>query len=324
MKLKNSKSIFTFLRGQPQQSGRLITQHSGVKCGEGEIMHAIDSTGFPALLIPVSEDESSTHDWDIPAISIEYKSVFLKDGHRRFLVIRCLQESLESQFGYLIDDVLDSIASSPNLAVESTHKTIDRWKALLKEKMGNYLSMDEVIGLLGELCFLEEISTILGPDIALARWEGPNGSRHDFEFLDKSFEVKSTQSREMFLVTIHGSKQLEPKGNVNLYIKGYQFERSVTGISLPETIERLVDLGMNRFDLFEKLLKAGYEETHSTYYRSVRFVVVSQRICLVDSSFPKLTVETVDPEVISKLVKLSYSVDIGGLPDVGPSTAVFK
>lgn len=315
MKSKNSYAIFSFLRSEPQQAGRIITQHSGTSTDVGPVLHAIDSHGIPGILIPVPEEEPWELEWDIPAISIDYKAVRLNERYRRFLVIRCLQENLEGQFCYLIDDVLESINVSPGRAVESTIRTIARWKALLREKVGGYLSTEGIIGLLGELLFLEELSEVIGIQKSLDCWEGPSGARHDFEFATKSFEVKATQSRGQFTVTFHGSKQLEPKGTSALYVKGYQFEKATDGVTVPDVVDRLLGSGVQRFEFVQKLSNAGYEEKHSSYYRGFKFAPMTQKLCLVDDDFPKLTSSTVDPNIINKISMLNYSIDLNNYPD---------
>lgn len=318
MSLKTSNSVFGNLRAEPQQFGRMITHLTDVRSSAGAVIRAVDSLGKSTLLIPVSINESLLEEWDIPAISIEYKDVSLKSGYHRFLVLQCLQEALDSQFGYLIDDVLEAIKLAPEKAVLSTFRTISRWKALLREKQNSYLTQEQLIGVLGELLFLEEVSDVLGSSNVLQYWQGPSGARHDFEFHNSSFEVKATQAREQFVVGIHGAKQLELTDGLPLYLVGFQFEKSIDGITLPGLVDNLISAGFNRFELLNKLSEVGYDEYQSSYYRTLGYCVVAKRMCIVDDNFPKITSETMNVNILNRITKVNYSVDINGCSESLP------
>jgi hypothetical protein len=94
-------------------------------------------------------------------------------------------------FGAFLDELLKSIEEGKGVLLEEIKNLLEKWKNMLSLDTEKVMSLSSVIGLFGELLLLDYL--VNGKKIAtLDNWVGPNGNRHDFEFLQHSIEVKST------------------------------------------------------------------------------------------------------------------------------------
>ncbi|MHA7267533.1 PD-(D/E)XK motif protein [Arthrobacter halodurans] len=288
---------------------RLIVRTSDVLTEFGPLAHAIDGSGNPSLLIPVAGHQTCVEDWQNRAVTFGQRTIKSQAGPQEFLVLQCREPRLLGPFCLLVDDILEAASECPQEAPALARDTLERWKELLRDTKPPLLSDAQLVGLLGELTFLDELTFHNGAD-ALRYWLGPRRARHDFVFASASVEVKATVSRESFTVTIHGSKQLEAPPGGTLFIRGYQFESSPVGTSVPQLLYRLVENGLSRYELFELVEKMGYSEADAGHYAERRYTLICERTSLVDESFPRLTQETVASQILDQITGLQYSVDL--------------
>src|SRR5690606_8967726 len=96
--------------------------------------------------------------------------------------------------------------------VKEFFRTFNRWAYFFDEKRGSKLSEEVLIGLFGELCFMDHLLSqpSLGFKISEIEqsWVGPYDKGHDFEFLDIDYEVKTKPSRSLD-VNISSEYQLQ-------------------------------------------------------------------------------------------------------------------
>lgn len=279
----------------------------------GEVVHAIDAQGFPSLMVPVAEKERKGIDWQNKIITFGYRQMRISGKDRTFLVLQCTSSRLLPQFSLLADDVLEAVASNPNEADKATRSTLERWKEMLRDTQSRLLSDEKLVGIYGELLFLEQLTMHHGVE-ALSTWTGPQGMRHDFELVDASFEVKTTTNHNNLSVTFHGSRQLEQTDGLPLYIVVYQIEKSLNGVSVPALLQRLYDRGLDRLEILRQVGLLGYAEEDSGHYADKRFTELSHKALEVTRDFPQLTSLTVPSSVLSQIGSLNYSVDLGPLP----------
>ncbi len=310
---ESSNSIFSFLQGQVPAPQKLTIRSTDVVTKHGPIVHAINGNGYPTLLVPVETNRDNSIEWENKFVSFGYRTLTVEGKPQAFLALQCLTDRVLSQFGLLADDILDAVGANPAEADLLTRQTMGRWKELLRDAKPRLLGEAQLSGLYGELLFLDQLAFHHGAWV-LRSWTGPLGNRHDFEFANASFEVKTTTSSNTMVVVFHGSRQLEATSGLPLYVSAYQVERTPQGESIQTVLQRLYDSGLDRLQMLRLLEKVGYFESDSEYYASHRFLALASKTLAVDNAFPRITHETMPmPGMLDGISALQYSVDLGPL-----------
>jgi len=217
-------------------------------------------------------------------------------------------------FGAFLDELLKSIEDGKGLLLENIKNLLEKWKNMLSLDTEKVMSLKSVIGLFGELLLLDYLVNV--KKIAtLDNWVGPNGNRHDFEFLQHSIEVKSTTVKNGNDIHVSGVTQLEPYLGKTVAILRIKLEIEPNGVSLPQLIERIaagnsISLGK----LTEKLLKVGYQSDKEHHYKDLCFQAIEFQVIPVDSKFPRITANSlleIDPG--ARIKDVEYVVIVSGL-----------
>lgn len=310
-----SSSIFAFLKTQATTQNKMTVRLTEIETSVGRIAHAIDRQGFATLLVPVDEQSVGIGEWKNQSVTVDYRQIVIDGVANNFLVIQCRTSSLLEQFSLLADDILEAVTSEPNRAPNIALETLERWRELLRDQRKPLLSDEQLIGVMGELLFLEELLCGHGPEVIEA-WRGPLGARHDFDFINSSVEIKSTLSRDSFPAVFHGAKQLEAPRGRDLYVRGYQFEKTAAGNSVPQVLARLFAGGLGRYEILRLLENIGYSELDSSSYEKRKFEILAKKTSIVNDDFPKLTVDTVRGKNLDQISMLRYTVDLNLQADV--------
>ncbi|MGP5609213.1 PD-(D/E)XK motif protein [Arthrobacter rhombi] len=318
-----SHAIFEYLSTQVASNPGLTVRITEVETSKGPLLHAVDGSGYPSLLIPIDEPQPGPADWQNRTITFECRTIVSNSGPQDFVVLQCMDLRLLTQFSLLVDDILEAVVRMPDHASQIARETLERWRELLRDDRMPVLSDNQLVGLLGELKFLDEIGFLRGPG-AMQAWRGPFGARHDFVFEDLSVEVKSTTVRETFPITVHGASQLVVPMSGRLLIRGYQFEASPSGESVPQVLQRLYERGLNRVAILSAVKNLGYDESDSGLYAGRRFELLTSRTVEVDEEFPRLTEETVPKWIMEAVTGLQYSINLFERPDVEGDPEMFR
>lgn len=308
---ESSFSIYSYLESQIEEKNKLIVRKFDKETSRGAIYHAVDGSGHPTLLIQIDLESRPTIEWENRLVSFSTRTIDVEGLSLNFVTLQCLDKRVRTQFGHIVDDILESLEPDKGDPATVTRQTLDRWRELLREERPRILGATSLTGLFGELYFLDQLVFHHGPS-ALAAWTGPLGNRHDFEFIGTSVEVKTTTGSNTMSVTFHGARQLERDEERELYVLVYQIERTPEGVSVPGLLERLFNSGVSRVDLFQKLEMVGYYEQDAVHYSAVRFSVIGTKTVLVGTDFPRITRQTmVNQEILDRISFLQYSVDMG-------------
>ena len=218
-------------------------------------------------------------------------------------------------FSYLCKSLLEATAIIPSgndtAAAKIVLTNLRRWQRLLKARGSKLLSLNEQMGLFGELLVLEDVFLDnLDPGDAISCWNGPMGDEQDFGYGDSLVEVKTSRTTRDREIKISSIAQLDPvSGNISLIhqtVGVFQDEPpaslSLNGI-VARISERLASASVDIHDLFfVRLLMAGYEQ-HPEYDKN-HFVPVTRRIFAVEGEFPRLGSRDVRPGIS----KVFYSI----------------
>lgn len=168
-----------------------------------------------------------------------------------------------------------------------------RWYHLLRGGKSNGLSVEEQRGLVGELAFLRELVSALGPDTAIEAWTGPTGSAKDFELIGSCVEVKARRVAAKPFVAISSEDQLSDVEGSRLYLRVVDVASAVLpeGQSLHDhvrlTAEMFEETG-TAFEAWEEALySAGYDPEND--YDDRRWLLAAMSDYEVTEGFPRIS-----------------------------------
>ncbi|MBO9445735.1 PD-(D/E)XK motif protein [Ruegeria sp. R14_0] len=139
-----------------------------------------------------------------------------------------------------------------------------RWYHLLRGGKTSGLSVEEQRGLVGELAFLRELVSNLGPETAIEAWTGPTGSAKDFELIGSCVEVKTRRAAAKPFVAISSEDQLADVEGSRLFLRVVNVASAV----LPEgqSLHDHVQLTAEMFERDGAAFEAWEETLYSTGY----------------------------------------------------------
>lgn len=189
---------------------------------------------------------------------------------------------------------------------------IERHKDLLAPRGG--LSLEQEIGLYGEILFLNFLVGVIGPAAAVASWFGPQSEEHDFVLPEFNVEVKTTTSERRMHV-IHGLLQLVPVDRKSLFLVSVQLTRSTpeVGLTLPGLIVSVRrSVGGYASDLDRRLDVFGWHTEDADLYATAWQLRSRPRAYCIDEDFPALTPARLKPVVprFGLLSDVSYRLDV--------------
>lgn len=199
-------------------------------------------------------------------------------------------------FAEMVGDIVGamdaSVADGEPAILRTMLRRVRMWQQFMARGVGP-LSPEAELGLIGELYFMTKFfDSGVSAEIVLKGWVGPDDALQDFLLGDGAIEVKATMSSSGFPVKIGSLEQLDDAVASPLFLAAVRFSAGDNGLTLPEMVTEVV----RRIDgepgainvLCERLLAAGYVETHTEQY-SRRFEPKEWRIFRVTEGFPRLT-----------------------------------
>lgn len=193
---------------------------------------------------------------------------------------------------------------------------IRAWQDFMRRDPNGVLSLEEEIGLVGELLTLRNMLDCGMPaEDAFEAWVGPEDGLHDFLIGVGAIEVKSTTAQSGFIAEIAGLDQLDDSGRQPLYIAGVRLVQTADGQTLPELCDEIasrIQQNTGPVAMFVgRLLSAGYSAAMRDHYpRRFRCVHLGYR--LVTSESPRLT----SASVPSAIRWVRYALDLDAIPEV--------
>lgn len=233
-----------------------------------------------------------------------------KDG-QLMLSFSLEDDDLKDIFYKFCEDIIES--TRLNQRENSFAPAIDRWNTWIQffSKSALPLSENEVLGLIGEIYFLQNVMLEkYGQDMALESYIGTDLAHKDFEVLNTWYEVKSIHNG-VRAVRISSIEQLDSDIDGKLVV--LTFDRGTPSYEGNITLNKLITTfraGLDRkwqllFD--QKMRKARYIEDER--YDDYNHIFVNLDAYSVGEGFPKLTKISL-PEGVTKA---SYEIDISAI-----------
>lgn len=265
---------------------------------------------------------------NINGLIIEYQ-LFGEAGFDKnnFILIECNTAAYLNNYTEILTEILEIYDNSKNHLVEIIHKVISKWRHFLGEPKDDILSEENIVGLIGELLFLNKLIKIHGAN-ALTIWKADKGEE-DFINSEKILEVK-TSLRGKHEHIINGIDQLliNPKKQKNILSILLTKSKSESSISLPSLINKCADLYENdpeNLDLFYKKIKQrGYDSRDQQLYFDFTYDYQRGGYFEVNNSFPKLTTDELISPLNSRISKVRYTLDFEGIDNQDFLTTVIS
>ncbi|WP_445989462.1 PD-(D/E)XK motif protein [Chromobacterium haemolyticum] len=296
-------------QGMPMR-GEFRVFDTALSMAEGAVLLAIDAAGLRHILVPVAADFPAAHDRRSGGVHLATRPLIDASGQRQYLDLACQKVHLNNVFTYLAEEVLDLLRGRTIPPLQACRQTLQRWRELLDREASSILSTEALCGLFGELWHLVRITA--KSDHGLSAWQGPHGARHDFTADGYALEIKTTARRDEWKFRVHGLMQLEQPHSAHLFLCAMRLElNGASGSSVPDLIQTVLDAGIDRCGLLDRLSKVGYDPRDEAHYRQLRLDVIDWRVYEVSGSFPRLTAASFNlPGPPPGVSDVHYTIDL--------------
>jgi hypothetical protein len=234
-----------------------------------------------------------------------------REDSRWSLTFELLRNEQQGVFAIFCCDMIEYSrpAGSEKDALKLVISRYKQWSKLLESQKSGLMDEPKRKGLLGELLFLEkQLDKMPSCFVAVQGWAGADSADQDFMYPDSWHEVKSIVASATS-VSISSIQQLDclDEGELVVMRIDKTAPDRLGAISLNEVVQRLQSKLLSdeaALDLFRvKLTSYGYmdlqEYAEQKYYHSG-----TQRY-RIDDTFPKLTAQTIPPQVTAAHYELN-------------------
>lgn len=280
------------------------------------LLCAVDASGGRHLLIPLSNTEEELIDRKSRGINVTTRELTIKGiNQERYLDIACLDAIGHPILDLMGGEIARGLTDQTKQTIDIVQRILEKWRRFWGQIPQPMMSYEEQLGLFAELWFLSQwLLTKYGPDVIMV-WRGPWGSRHDFEWVDKSVEVKATTNIRGRIHKIHGLSQLENPENGPLFFFSLILrEENGAQYNLPKIIEVCRDLLKNsveELNYFENtLVHIGYSPYFEQEYSKLNLRIIENALFQVKDDFPKLTNLDILHGISEGIERVDYEINL--------------
>lgn len=226
----------------------------------------------------------------IKKISLPHESI-----HGDSIAVFLRDDRFSDIFSSLVADICEKLTASDSNSgsVDILRNRLKKWQVFFEQNKPQGLSEEAVIGLFGELNFLNSYLISSTKSKSILAWKGFQNTNQDFYFPNAAVEVKTTLAREPSVIRIASERQLDKSSYPSLFIAHYSIDRSESnGMTLPVLIDEIKNKlkgdsdAENYFDT--ALFELGYIDAHAEKYNS-KYSVRDLSFYEVTEAFPKIT-----------------------------------
>lgn len=282
---------------------------SGVETGFGPVRLAIGPEGQPRLMVPCGATASIRGGVSSEKLSVTMSRYDVAGRSTRFIDVMCADRSLDAVFAELASEVVHRIAGGDG-AVEAVEGTIADFRDLLQDAGERDVSDHEIVGLIGELVVLRDLSG--HSPTAIAAWTGPFDQRHDFRHGAHAIEVKTSSRADATVIHVSSIEQLSEPAGGSLLLVHLNIERAANGdLSVAALCSEIVRLGVARSGLAEALTAMGCPDPASAAWNRIRFSLERIGGYRVARGFPRVTAAQFPNHILPEgILCVSYEVDL--------------
>jgi hypothetical protein len=246
-------------------------------------------------------------------IGQEYFSQIGPLKEKNFIVISQIVEDSEEIFERVLQNLVDHILIEEELPLYTViYEVLDRWHNFFKRKWDTKLTLEEEMGLFGELYYINRWLEFFPqePPLIIKDWKGPLKNRIDFVSKNCGVEIKTVAPKIRDEIKISNEKQLELNPVIDklfLYVLKVEANGS-TGMSLRNMIETIEEQLIERAPSLAVKFKDLLQENGVTgeEYDKNYFFVHEELAFDAAEEFPKLTSKNLP----TGITNVSYSIDL--------------
>jgi hypothetical protein len=266
----------------------ISTIATAIETGFGPARYSVGPAGEARLLLPLGPREVLLA-METMALTVKDVTLRLNKKLQRFVDIKCCERRLEYLFAEVASEVLLRIRGGQSSS-SACSSTIHDYQALLTANRTLAAPIPSVIGLLGELTFLDRLLDFSSD--AWKCWRGPLGDRHDFRSGRDAVEIKTSQRKAATLVRITSLEQLESPSEGNLHLVHLHLEPSVGSEMSIATAY-------------------GCPDPYQPEWNDLQFNLERFSIYNVKGRFPRVTTKSfAEGRLPQGVVALQYSIDL--------------
>ncbi|CAB3783992.1 hypothetical protein LMG28688_01756 [Paraburkholderia caffeinitolerans] len=282
---------------------------TGISTPNGNVLLAIDGSGFRHLLTPAPDTFEAAHDRRSGGVHLVTRDLLDGSAQRQYIDLACQKEHLNAVFSHMADEVLTELSVNSGDAFQTCRRTLQRWRELMDREVSPVMTTEALCGLFGELWHMRAIAE--RDPSGLCIWQGPRGARHDFSAPGVALEVKTTLRRN-WMFRIHGLTQLDAPADASLYLCAMRLElNGAAGITVPDLVQQIIDLGVDRHEFVTLLAGVGYQLKDQMHYEQFRFELLEWRLHEVVNGFPRLTTADFGASAPPHgVTEIDYTVDL--------------
>lgn len=263
--------------------------------------------------------EQDFHDAQSRGMSVLTRELIVT-GHEagRYLDIACHDAAGHAAFDLIGAELAQRLAEERELGPECVAHVLAKWRRFWGQLPRQLLSRAEQLGLFAEIWFLHVwLIPRMGIAEAVARWRGPFGARHDFEWRGRSVEVKATSSTRGIIHRINGLEQLAPPQEGDLLLFSLQVrEEAGADNTLPGLVAACRQQLAGDHEASSRyetaLIQAAYMAVHEVEYEHLRLRVIAERLFSVRAGFPCLIPALFSNRIPAAVEHVEYDINLGG------------
>lgn len=277
-KLRDSRASETTL-GIPSVELDVITANGNARL-------ALGNEGEPRLLLPVNHHDQMPDIGKGAGLRLDDSTFKIKRETVRFIDFVCTDPELEKVFGDVVNEVLTRVSDGlhPSMAVQNV---IVEFRDLLKKQRTDAPQQEIIIGLIGELWFLNQL--LEQSASSWQAWQGPSGGRHDFLAGNMAIELKAALRKQQQVIEINAIDQLQEPANGDLFLIYIELEENASGeLSVPVLFDKALKLSDDPDALKAQVAKLGYDHDDPDEWESLICSLKVVGHYRVDENFPRL------------------------------------
>jgi hypothetical protein len=271
-------------------------QHLLVQIPEGVIL---DITGTHGLGVSVARHRIPYH------------------ADEAYLDLVCLDPAVAATFAAVAADIAEeAVQADPDARRSRVITALSEWRWFWGVDPAQ-LSAADAIGLFGELWFLVRWAGVSADSVQA--WDASNGARHDFQWPERSVEVKATSRGGPMVHTIQHLAQLDDAESGDLYLYSLRVARDALAANTLNSLVEVVTTALSgqseaRADLLSKLGQRGYTPAGRDQ-SAVPYRVVEEDLYKITEEFPRLTRTSFTDGLPNGITRVSYQLDMNACID---------
>ena len=262
----------------------------------------------PSLLLRTNQ-KFETYGRDLKGIDLEV----IADGNSFLLAITLTDELDADVFEYFCERLVSSCARSltETEVVSRLLLEIERWHDFLGRIRAG-MTLEQRMGLFGELIFLERLLEINSPKNVIGAWFGPFGGSRDFQFGNVEIEVKAV-SKNQSRIRIASEFQLDDQECDQMFLKVFTLCDSDQGRSILDVATAVLQ---NLDPMSQLEFQSRLDSVGAVYLSRLdrdNWVVCGESTFKVTADFPALK----HSEISTAISSVQYRLNLSSLEKFG-------